>query len=491
MNSPLSDSASASVSSAPSGAPLTCGVDEPLAAASLTAVDRLDRRAMLRLLGLGAVGTVASNALTRTRAGATVGPAGSGGWGIAPGPTTRRPPVTTPAPPNFAEVIQRVVDMPFDNNLRARANRFGLDVINVTWEDTGRDIGSSVGPNISDLTLQVREPLGRDSGRTHLLPVLRYPNFSDKTGDVAIDKVWVKVGNQQSTTSVVGVPLREVLSNMRAYLSDPYSLIGSGNFLLPRDTHVLTSAQHVFMPLPATGKAEFNPVLYNYQSSPGNPAVMTLLVTRQGTSITIIENYSGDQTYQSWGQQLFFNNKGQRTVFTAERKSAVKARVDSGGATAQDRGALEDGSDMVMIIQVPLVHAATRYGAADGAVPAPSSDAAPSASAAAEAPNPNRSRSGETSDVEQAVIGFGADQGPYRELAGRRWERDAKFPIRVTVQFYKATSNGVVSDSDLAAMKGEIDRVYSNADYVGSLVCPNGDRSRPTEWYRGRSPYRA
>jgi hypothetical protein len=58
------------------------------------------------------------------------------------------------------------------------------------------------------------------------------------------------------------------------------------------------------------------------------------------------------------------------------------------------------------------------------------------------------------------------------------------------VQFYKATSNGVVSDADLKAMHDEIHEVYSNADYVGSLVVPNGDRSRPTAWTRGRTPLR-
>ena len=68
--------------------------------------------------------------------------------------------------------------MPFDQDLLRRASRKGLDVVNVTWEDTGRNQGSSVGPNISYLTLQVREPVN-GGVQTHLLPVLRYPNFSD------------------------------------------------------------------------------------------------------------------------------------------------------------------------------------------------------------------------------------------------------------------------------------------------------------------------
>ena len=52
----------------------------------------------------------------------------------------------------------------------------------------------------------------------------------------------------------------------------------------------------------------------------------------------------------------------------------------------------------------------------------------------------------EKSDVEAAVIGHGAVEGPFTEIDGVEIERDPRFPIRVTVQFYKATSNGVVSE---------------------------------------------
>ena len=87
-------------------------------------------------------------------------------------------------------------------------------------------------------------------------------------------------------------------------LSDPDSLLGSDDLSAPRDTHYLVSAQHVFMPLPRRGQAEFSPVLFNYQSSPRNPAVAVLMISRQGTSATIIDNRRGDQSFQGWGQQL-------------------------------------------------------------------------------------------------------------------------------------------------------------------------------------------
>jgi hypothetical protein len=88
----------------------------------------------------------------------------------------------------------------------------------------------------------------------------------------------------------------------------------------------------------------------------------------------------------------------------------------------------------------------------------------------------------EASDMEQAVIGHGPNLGRFREGYGRKLIRDTRFPIRVTVQFYKATSNGVVSDADLDAIASNIGQVYEHADAVGSLVLPEGDRLRPTAW---------
>ncbi len=396
------------------------------------------------------------------------------GWAIG----SERP--ATPAP-SFHQVIEKVEQMPFDQDLVSRTQRRGLSVVNLMWEDTGRYEGSSVGPNISDLTLQVREQI-RGGTQTHLLPVIRHPNFSDKTGDLPSDKLWVRVGNQKAGGELTAVPLTEVLRNLREYMSNPSDLKGSDNFLAPRDTHFLVSAQHVFLPLPATGKVEFNPVLYNYQSYPGSPAVLTLLVTREGTSIRVIENRPGDQSYQGWGQQLFFNKAGQRTAFTAERKSAVKARIEAQGETEEgDKGALEEGADMMMIVQVPLMQRQVRR----AYEPAPSMDDSSLGAASAPAPaameKAERSR-GAVSDVEQAVLGHGQEMGPFAETGGMALVRDSRFPVRVTVQFYKATSNGVVSEQNLTEVADAIAKVYQNADYVGSLVVPDGEVNRPTSW---------
>jgi len=81
------------------------------------------------------------------------------------------------------------------------------------------------------------------------------------------------------------------------------------------------------------------------------------------------------------------------------------------------------------------------------------------------------------------VLGHGPELGPYTELDGLTIERDPRFPVRVTVQFYQATSNGVLSAGDVRTLHAQIKKVYAQADFVGSLVVPSpADRLRPTSW---------
>jgi hypothetical protein len=85
------------------------------------------------------------------------------------------------------------------------------------------------------------------------------------------------------------------------------------------------------------------------------------------------------------------------------------------------------------------------------------------------------------SDIEAAVIGHGPVEGPFTEIDNLPIERDERFPIRVTVQFYQATSNGVVSAADMEIIAAQLKRVYADADYVGSLVV-DGPSQRSTEY---------
>jgi hypothetical protein len=383
----------------------------------------------------------------------------------------------------YARVVDRVANMVSDQDLVGRVRRRSLALVNVTWEDTGRAEGSSLGPNISDLTLQVRRRDESGQFRSAIMPVIRPPNFTDRTGDVPADRFFIRIGNEQGS-GLRAVPLTDVLRNLKSFASRPDSILGDGNLLAPRDSHFLVSAQAVFLPIPKSGKAEFNPVLFNYQSAPGSPAVLSILVTRQGTSIQVVENKPEDATAAGWGQELYFNNKGQRAAFTAERKSDVEQRIASQGGprTEDDKSALQKGADVLFLVQVPLKH--HNVGRLGGAFPSAPMAAGAPPPAAAPAPMMAPSKKAERSDVEQAVLGHGPNVGPFNEGHRLRLERDPQFPIRITVQFYKATSNGIASDIDLDSIARSIGSVYEHADFVGSLVLPDGDPRRPTAWQR-------
>lgn len=387
----------------------------------------------------------------------------------------------------YAQVVDKVANMVSDSDLQRRVAQRKLSVVNVMWEDTGRAQGSALGPNISDLTLQVRRRDERGQFVSSIMPVIRFPNFTDRTGDIPADRFFVRVGNERAGGSLKSVPLTDVLRNIKAFASRPDSILGDGNMLAPRDTHFLVSAQAVFLPIPKSGKAEFNPVLFNYQSAPGSPAVLTILVTRQGSSMQVIENKGEDATAAGWGQELYFNAGGQRAAFTAERRSDVEQRIQAQGGpkTEDDKSALQKGADVLFLVQVPLKH--HNLGRLGGPLPKPAKNAQMAKGAAGGPPLPPPAPSAamkDNSDVEQAVLGHGPKLGPFDEGHKLRLERDPKFPIRITVQFYKATSNGVVSDIDLDSIARSIGSVYEHAEFVGSLVLPEDDPRRPTAWQK-------
>ena len=177
----------------------------------------------------------------------------------------------------FNQTIAKVEGMVWDQRAQSLARKHGLSLVNVTWEDTGRSKGSSMGPNISDMTIGVRDA----HGALHPMPVFRFDNFNDKTADIKADNFFVRTGNEDGKP-LEPTSLQDLLSNVKDYLHHPRGYKNSDDSLLAsRDSHFLVSAQAAFLPIPKNGEATFTPVLYNYQSYPGNPAVMTIVATRR------------------------------------------------------------------------------------------------------------------------------------------------------------------------------------------------------------------
>ncbi|HEY6101018.1 MAG TPA: hypothetical protein VIW03_16395, partial [Anaeromyxobacter sp.] len=313
-------------------------------------------------------------------------------------------PLAIPAD-GYAGVVGRVAGMTGDPRARELASRHGLQLLNVLWEDTGRFQGSSVGPNISDVTIEVVS--GDGAGRKlALMPVLRFPNFTDRTADVRLDRIFLRVGNERKDGEEKVITLRDFLADPGRFLSFPSAGgIKTGSLLAPRDTHALVSAQAAFLPVPRQGKATFHPVIFNYQSTAGSPAVLTLLVTRQGASLTVVDNardtVSGGQ---SWGQRLFFNAGGERAPLTAERISDVMER----GTTSNGESAASLGEDanLLLLVQVPLRFPERPRRSLLGALP----------KSVSAAPAPSLEMKRGLPDMEVAVLGHGELEGPYTEL---------------------------------------------------------------------------
>jgi hypothetical protein len=391
----------------------------------------------------------------------------------APPPT----PLAAPArEPSYPAIVDRVAGMVHDGALQSRASAHGLQLLNVLWEDTGRWQGSAVGPNISDVTIEVVSE-DRTGRKLALMPVLRPPNFSDRTADVRLDRIWLRAGNEKKDGKEAVITLRDFLAEPGRWLSAPGAgRIKTGSLLAPRDTHALVSAQAAFLPVPKAGKATFHPVIFNYQSTARNPAVLTILVTRQGASLTVVDNardtVSGGA---SWGQRLFFNAGGERAPLTAERISDVLERGTT--MNGESAASLGDDANLLMLVQVPL----RRREEPRRALAMPFATSAPPAAGAMK-------QSERASDLEVAVLGHGELQGPYTELDGLEVERDPRFPVRVTVQFYQATATGQIGDAELDHLGKLVAKVYEKGDWVGSLVVPQpGDPRRPTAW-DGASP---
>lgn len=390
----------------------------------------------------------------------------------------------TPRPRTHADLIRDVCGMPRDPRVTRLAIDAGLSVSHVAWEDTGRSPGSVWGPNISDVTLAVYDDPTDVRARPHLLPVIRPSNFRDVTADVPANRFEVRVGNARGTRTHP-IALWRVVGALGDYLSDPSSLYGTNDsFRDARDTHYLVSAQFVFVPLSESGVATFAPHVFNYESRRGRPAVMTMVATREGTSITVVEN--GRDPWRGLGQTLYFNASGTNALYTAERRSSVADRVESGELDlSADPTLLDQSADVMLIVQVP-VRAVRREPVVERRHDRSMDDllgrslSSGGGGGGGSSGGSGGSGSSGRSDVEAVVVGHAEVGGRFLELERRDIERDPRFPIRVTVQFYRATSNGVISEEDMAEVRATLDRVYTDADYIGSLVT-DGRRGRPTE----------
>lgn len=334
-------------------------------------------------------------------------------------------------------MLSDLSQLAYNNRIKSLTHSYGLDVMNVTWEDCARNKNSSWGPNISDMTLCVNNTR---------MPVIRKPNMADLTTDIDIEKFSVIVGNE-SSKNLSKISLKEYLENISKYTGNN----NVSNMYLPRDNKILTSSQVCILPL-HNGEVEFNVKLYNYQTSKSNPAVLVILASAQGTSCQVID---------STDTNLYFNNGGFASNFLAKRlqEDRTERKVCLDGPMTQE----EQDRNVLYIFQIPLKRKYQNL-----ILENCSFDSCNDKSFILK----KKRCSLDSLGMDNAVLRAGNSHGKYKNLDNVELERDTAYPIRCTLQFYKVTDTIEIPEGEIATMAEQIKSLGN----LSSLVHSNTNR---------------
>lgn len=287
------------------------------------------------------------------------------------------------------------------------------------------------------------------------MPMIRPPNFGDITVDMPIDKITVVVGNQAKGKALERISLRTYLENIGLYTGNDKLT----SLYRDRDAQLLASAQACILPL-SDGQVSFHVALFNYQSEANDPAVLTLVSSSTGTSCQVVDRNT---------TALYFNDAGNAVDFVAKRVSDDRVERNATtpvGATLTDE---EKSRNSIMVIQVPLV-----------TKPRPRRNNAMYMMECCSVAKSCDTRSASTRGMEDAMISKGTVvKGKYEGTRDLKLERDDRFPIRVTIQFYKVTDTAEVRDADLEQIALRHQTIYSHGSSQSSLV--TATTNRPTE----------
>lgn len=364
-------------------------------------------------------------------------------------------------------LVQSIISDPVTNDL---LNAYGLKSHKVTWEDTGRNKGSCWGPNISDMTLAL------ETG-DKLMPVIRKPNFTDITHDIPIEDFKVRVGNEKKDSENKVISFKEYIKNLKTYTANDKVEDLSNE----RDSVVLTTCQCCVLPCKKGGETEFNVQLFNYQSYNDNPAVLVILASKDGTSAQVLETSN---------QKLYFNDRGIARNFKAERLQDVReketGKPQEKVKSHREMKDTEKMDNVLMIIQIPLkVRSRSRgcpiikyefvsKGLPKGWKSMSSSNSWGSSSRGLGKHSASGHRRGHGMDM--GMLRLGREKGKFIGTKDLKLERDERFPIRCTFQYYRLTDENFISEEQVKDIAEQLNKVESKALASGSLVASNSER---------------
>jgi hypothetical protein len=424
---------------------------------------------------------------------------------------------------NFTNISDEVYKLTYNNPLKSLFKSFGLDVLNVSWEDTARSKNSCWGPNISDMTLCL------SNGRC--MPVIRKPNFADVSTDFPIEKLSVVVGNENGTT-LKKISLKEYLQNINVYTK---SIVEP--MYKERDEKILTSSQCCILPV-EVNKVDFSVQLYNYQTNVNNPKVLVIVSSSAGTSCQILKGTTklhfneADLAYHFRVQRLEDDRKERKVAttgkITSEEKQnnvlfiyqiPLKDQEDYNKGVMRGGGSIQGSSSGVFLqnSSMPMYAGACagagaswnygtkksleykqeeeeeECGGAGGLFGDDDDDnwgsSAPESASTmynmvAESASISRGvakLAPKKRGFDHGIISKGDKIGSYDSVGTRKLVRDDSYPIRLTIQHYRVTDTLTGINSELVKeISDDINNIYSMGDTVSSLVV-EGNTKRVTE----------
>ena len=354
-------------------------------------------------------------------------------------------------------LFSTVRSLPNDRSIKEKFARHKLTIGFVKWEDNARTKDSVWGPVISDVTLDVNETS---------FPIIGTENFKDPTFDMSIDRFSVNVGNE--TLCAIGnerplqrISFKEYLQNIEKYISSTVK----GSMYLPRDEKILTSAQSSILPL-KDGEVPFNVRIHNYQYDEEDPAVLVIIASPHGTSAQLLTDYK---------QKIYFNKCGRKAPYVAKRLQDVRASEGKSleGAMNQE----EKEHNVLFVFQIPLKQKETvrRFKECTFSC----SSQLQSASMPKMMSLPTVSRG-----MDHAQLSVGDSVGPWTGTSPKYiLERDARYPIRCTIQYYRVTDSADIPDDVIEEITQQVWKFYEDAPTgeKGSLVVnsPSGRLTEP------------
>lgn len=338
--------------------------------------------------------------------------------------------------------------------------------VKISWEDIGRDVGSSVGSRISDVGIWVRKDEKDPKSAKLALTVRRDQNFRDKVLVVPAEKIKIH-GKVDGKMTEVTLPAK--LKELGLTSKD-------------HDKNVIVSNQFSIVPVPAKEMGEvskagvpprsaFNFSIYPYGSS-------NFVIT------DVIEGSSNAVVSGSGHQNLFANVDGQKAPFTASRAADRKDLVKL------EKELKKQGMDVDVqryyLIQVPLKSGANITPSNMGEPPMERGGwgGMPFAFSAFESASdgmmleslaaPRSMARAASAGLDKVAIGTGDTEGPYSEGSGYRGQR-AEEPIRVTVCYF-VTPKGEVTAKDMENFSKKFEEWDKEALWGGSFVVPESNK---------------